>query len=167
MRRFLLPSIALCLLAPTVGAADEPAIALAAGLFDTAAWFDDKGDFDAVEAGIEWRGRPRTGLGIRPVVGASATDDAAVWAYVGGRRPFPLGRRWQVAIGFAAVAYERGDGKDLGSELQFRSAIDLSFGGAGGRRLGLEFYHLSNASTARVNPGSNSLRLVYAVPLGG
>ncbi len=149
----------------TAGAQEVPAVAFGAGLFDTAAWFDDQGDFESVEIGVEWRGSGGSLLGVGAIAGVSVNDDSAAWVYLGGRRPFALGSRWSVAPSFAAAYYDEGDGKDLGDELEFRSGIDLNRRTARGARFGVELYHLSNASISDVNPGSNSLRLVYAIPL--
>ncbi len=153
------------LCAPATRAQQAPAVAFGAGLFDTAAWFDDRGDFDALEAGVEWRGASTSFLGIGPIAGATITDDSAFWAYVGGRRPFRVATRWEVALSFGAAYYEQGDGKDLGHELEFRSGIELGRSMARGRWLSVELYHLSNASISDVNPGSNSLRVLYSLPL--
>lgn len=154
-------------LLPAVAAAEEDAsVGFGAGIFDTAAWFDDAGDFDSIEAGVQLRGATSWALGIGPLAGVSANDDGAIWVYLGARRPFRLGSCWNAGPTFAAAYYEPGDGKDLGHELEFRSGLEVYCRGARGRSFGLEFYHLSNASISDVNPGSNSLWLVYSVPLG-
>ena len=66
---------------------------------------------------------------------------------------------------FAAGLYEDGDGKDLGHTVEFRSAIDLAYRFDNRSRLGLSFYHLSNAHLADSNQGTEVLSLIYSVPL--
>lgn len=66
---------------------------------------------------------------------------------------------------FAVGAYEDGDGKDLGGTLEFRSAVELSYRLDDRARLGLAFDHISNASIYDDNPGTESLVLMYAIPL--
>jgi hypothetical protein len=138
---------------------------VSAGIFDTAAWFEDRGEFDSVEAGVALHG-PRRAWGITPMGGISANDDGAFWIHLGVGRPFDFGQCWSVTPNFAAAYYEQGDGKDLGHELEFRSGLALSCRRPSGRAVGAEIYHLSNASISDVNPGSNSLVVTYAIPLG-
>ena len=45
-------------------------------------------------------------------------------------------------------------------------ATELALRLDGGRRLGLELYHISNASSGRINPGAESLLVTFALPLG-
>lgn len=162
----VLPLLVFCctlLLASGPASADEPAaVAFSLGLFDTAAWLDDKGDFEALEGGVQLRGRTDWFWGLGPIVGVAATDEEAFWIYAGTRRPFALGEHWLATPSFAVSYYEEGDGKDLGHELEFRSGIELSYRFDGGSTLGLEYYHLSNASISDTNPGSNSLVVVWS-----
>ena len=64
------------------------------------------------------------------------------------------------------VITRRGDGRDLGHELEFRSSIELSYRFDDRTRLGLSFYHLSNANIGDFNPGTEVLSIVYSIPLG-
>ena len=118
------------------------------------------------EVGIELR-RPIRWWGLDIAGGVAASEEESIWAHLGLRRDFEAGPRFVVAPGFAFAFYERGDGKDLGGELQFRSSLDLGFRLSHKTRLGLTFYHLSNAGIEPVNPGSNSAVLSYSVRLKG
>ena len=157
--------LAMLLLAVPMAGAEAASLGFGAGLFDTSAFVEDE-DFDAIEAGLVWRGPRDLAWGIGPMAGLSATDDGAYWLYVGARRPFAVGARWQLGLNFGAAYYEAGDSKDLGHALEFRSGLELNRKLQGGSTLGLEFYHLSNAGLSDTNPGANSLWIVYAVPLG-
>ena len=56
---------------------------------------------------------------------------------------------------------------DLGNPIEFNSGVELAYRFAGQSRLGLAFDHISNAGIAKINPGVESLLLVYSYPLGG
>ena len=59
--------------------------------------------------------------------------------------------------------YERGDGKELGQTLQFRSSMELARRISERFRVGFVFYHLSNASISKTNPGANSAVINFAL----
>ena len=124
---------------------------------------------DAVgEAAVELRwGRyplphlPRK-LRIQPTAGALVNGDRARYAYAGFRLPFEVGSRWTVTPYSGVGAYGRGDGKDLGGTVEFRSGLEVAIALTACSRLGLTFYHLSNATLYDGNPGTESLALVYS-----
>lgn len=110
----------------------------------------------AVELG--WRFAPVL-WGVQPVLTALATQDDSYYLGVGFGRDFALGSRWVAHVGFAAGAYEKGDGKELGQTLEFRSALDVGYRLSEQLRLGLTLAHLSNAGLSDVNPGIETLTL--------
>ncbi|MDP6622047.1 MAG: acyloxyacyl hydrolase, partial [Alphaproteobacteria bacterium] len=60
--------------------------------------------------------------------------------------------------------YHRGQGKDLGHWIEFRSQLELAYRFDDRSRLGVSLSHISNASLDDNNPGTESLMLNYAVP---
>ena len=98
---------------------------------------------------------------LRPAVGAMGTGDDAVYVHAGFRLDFPIGRRWTVTFQEAAGWYERGDDKELGGELQFRSGLEAAVDLTRRQRLGILLYHLSNAGIEDTNPGAESLVLTW------
>lgn len=148
-------------LAPSVATADDRAwIVASAGVFNIAAEDKTPRDSRELELGLEWRGRPGL-VGLRPNVGAMVHAESGGYLFAGLRRDFELGSAWGLSLGFAAGLFEDGDGIDLGGAVEFRSSIEI-FARLGERsRLGLDFYHLSNAGIYEPNPGANSLVLVY------
>ena len=52
--------------------------------------------------------------------------------------------------------YEKGDGKDLGSPLEFKSEVQLSIDLLPGSKLGYSQSHISNADLGDKNPGADS-----------
>lgn len=145
-----------------------PSQALAQG---SEGWAFNLGVFDvidsdkATEGGLEYRFRPFElwTLELTPMVGFSATDEGNYWGYGGLRYDLELGSKWVMTPHFSISLYEQGDGKDLGGVVEFRSGLDIAYRFEGGSRLGLSFYHLSNARIYELNPGSESLVLVYSL----
>lgn len=140
-----------------------PALAEDAELAVSLGSFDIFQPDQAVEAGVQYRFRSRA-LRLVPHVGVHVTGDQAVFGYVGLRRPINVGRRWLLEPSFAVAAFEKGDGKDLGQVLEFRSGLDLTRRLGNGAKISLGVYHVSNASMAENNPGANSGLLTYVFP---
>ena len=55
---------------------------------------------------------------------------------------------------------------DLGHAVQFKSGIELTARVADRYRVGLLFYHLSNAGLSDDNPGVEVLEVVFGIPVG-
>ena len=94
------------------------------------------------------------------------TTDSTFYGYGGFLVDVFFGKRWVLTPSLAAGYYDKGNGLDLGHELEFRSSIELSYRFDNRTRLGVSFYHLSNASISDVNPGTEVLSVVYSIPLG-
>lgn len=159
---FLVLALGAFLLAAAPLAA-EGGLALSVGQF---AVIDDHEPNKAVEVGIEYRFRPFRlfeRLDLTPVLGVSATEEEAVWIYAGLRYDIPLGDRWVLTPHFAASLFDEGDGKDLGGVVEFRSGLEIAVRITAGSRLGLSFYHLSNAGIYDRNPGVESLVLTWSL----
>jgi lipid A 3-O-deacylase len=137
---------------------DPPFLAVGAGYFDVG------NNQEAAEFRVEYRG-PKLLWAIKPVLGVMATSDAAFYGYGGLAMDFYLGRRWVITPSLAAGAYRKGNGKDLGHTVEFRSAIEAAYRFDNRSRLGLTLYHLSNASIGDKNPGTEVLGITYAIPI--
>lgn len=94
-----------------------------------------------------------------------ANADGAFYVYTGINFDLLFFDHFLFAPGFAGGYYANGRGKDLGYPIEFRSGIELGWQFADWHRLGIHFYHLSNASLGRRNPGEESLVLYYDIPL--
>jgi hypothetical protein len=64
---------------------------------------------------------------------------------------------------FGAGYYNDGDGKQLGSEIEFRTTFEISYQLKNENRIGLSFGHISNANIGDKNPGVEILSLSYQV----
>jgi lipid A 3-O-deacylase len=118
----------------------------------------------AAEVGVEWRGARRWWV-LYPIAGGAVTHQGALNLYLGFTFDLPIGRGFALRPSFAPGYYRGGGGKDLGYPLEFRSGLEAGWRFAGGTRLGVELYHLSNASLGDRNPGENALVLTLAVPV--
>ena len=143
--------------APPALADDPPFLALGAGFYDI------NDNEDAAEFRFEYRAGTKYWV-FKPFGGVMATTDAAFYGYGGVLVDVYFGRRFVLTPSFAAGLYAEGDGKDLGHAVEFRSALEASWRFDNRARLGLMFYHISNASLDDNNPGTEVLSITYAHP---
>ena len=127
-----------------------------------AGYYDINDNHGAAEFRLEWRFK-KLFWKIHPFVGVMGTSDVVVYGYGGIALDWKLGK-FVFTPSFAAGAYRDGDGKDLGHVIEFRSALEIAYEFENRHRLGLIFYHLSNASLADNNPGTEVLSLGYSIP---
>ena len=92
---------------------------------------------------------------ISPITGGFITENSAIYVYTG--------FEWNVEMGaltftpsFAPGLYHKGDGKDLGHALEFKSEIQFSYNPSENSKIGISYNHVSNASIGDKNPGANS-----------
>lgn len=160
MRLFTRSLVALALFtAPAFAGEGEHAV-IYAGAYDIS-----QQDDQATLGGLEYRFKDQFN-GLRPAVGIMGTTDNAAYAYAGAYWDLPLNTEPLIITpGFAAGAYHHGDGKDLGSGIEFRSTIEVAYQMEAGNRIGLGFSHISNASIGNDNPGAETLQVVYSHPM--
>lgn len=152
----VLSAVALCSVASSASAQDRSdRVAFCLGSFDVL------NSTRSAELGFEVRFAPRA-FELRPVVGVAVNSDEGGYVLAGLRRDFDVSDRWILTPHFGVTLFDEGDGKDLGHEIEFRSGIELAFRLNERSRLGVSFYHLSNAGLDETNPGSESLVLVYS-----
>ena len=120
---------------------------------------------ETAQFGLEYRAKPFQ-YNIRPIAGVNVTADSAVYGYVGLNWEAPLiDNQLYLIPNFAAGLYRKGDGKELGGPIEFRSGLELAYQFPNSHRLGLAFNHISNASIYNHNPGSETLLVTYSVPM--
>jgi len=104
--------------------------------------------------------------GLRPWLGAGWATDGAIFA--GGGVVYTLGvinDFWTVSVGTGPGYYERHQGEDLGSHLEFCSFAEIARRLPWGDRLLVRLVHISNGGITERNPGAELLMLGYAMPL--
>ena len=92
---------------------------------------------------------------IKPVTGFMFTADNATYLYTGVQAEYTLGKI-NLTPSFAPGFYEKGDGKDLGHLVEFKSEVQLSLDLSPNTKFGFSYNHISNASLGEKNPGANS-----------
>ena len=92
---------------------------------------------------------------ISPITGGFITEKSAFYVYTGAQAEYNLGLL-TITPSFAPGYYNYGDGKDLGSALEFKSEVQVSFDLSDSAELGMSYNHISNASLGNKNPGANS-----------
>jgi len=92
---------------------------------------------------------------LSPVTGFMLTENNAAYAYTGIQAQYNLGKL-NIIPSFTPGIYGKGDGKDLGHTIEFKSEIKLSFDIFSESELGFSYNHISNASLGEKNPGANS-----------
>ena len=124
------------------------------GMFD----FSDKGKRSAL-FGIQHQNEDLfrdSFLGsLSPVTGGLITGDNSMYIYSGVQADYEFGSL-KLTPSFTPGIYSQGDGKDLGSPIEFKSEIQLSFDLTKNTIFGMSYNHISNASIGEKNPGANS-----------
>jgi hypothetical protein len=102
---------------------------------------------------------------VHPVTGLTGAFTRGFMSYAGFRLRIPVSRAWQLEPGTGVGRYQRNDDKNLGGPLEFRSGFRVWYVGHPGEKIGVELYHISNASIYRNNPGLNGLVIIHAFDL--
>lgn len=114
---------------------------------------------------LEYRDGNRLWL-FKPFAGVTFNTDPVFYAYAGVLTDLYFGRHIVVSPSIAVGPYFRGRGKDLGHVFEIRSGLEVAYRFADRSRLGLTFYHISNAGLGDDrNPGVETLALTYSLPL--
>lgn len=61
--------------------------------------------------------------------------------------------------------FDNRDVIDLGSPIEFRTGIELTYLFKKGYRLGVAGYHLSNSRLSKQNPGTEAFTITFLVPI--
>ena len=118
----------------------------------------------------EFRAEYRFAHGLfvfKPLVGVLGTDKGSAYVYGGLRADLVLAQHFVIMPVATVGYYNRGGGKDLGSPVEFKTGAEFAYRFDNASRLGIAFDHISNADLGRRNPGTESLMLVYSLPIAG
>ena len=92
---------------------------------------------------------------LSPITGSFITEKNTFYLYTGVQAEYELGFL-TITPSFAPGYYNYGNGKDLGSPLEFKSEVQMSLNLNDSTQLGMSYNHISNASLGTKNPGANS-----------
>jgi lipid A 3-O-deacylase len=175
----LLSSILLILLSAPPALADDPAlIGFSVGVYDQD-WVEP--NFLFLEAGhggndkaVDFRLEYRSGTSlvpwtepyvkIKPFAGLEATSDLALYGLGGILFDIPLGPV-MITPSFGAGLYSRGQGRDLGFPVEFRSQLEVGYRFENEMRVSVAYSHISNANLSETNPGVDMISAYLHVPV--
>ena len=132
------------------------------GTFDV---IDKEGDDQTSLFGVEHKNPNlfrNTFLGkFSPISGGFMTGDSSVYLYTGVEGQYGIGRL-KILPSFTPGYYEKGNGKDLGSALEFKSEIKLGLDIFENARLGYSYSHISNNEWGDRNPGTDNQHITFS-----
>ena len=132
------------------------------GTFDV---IDKEGDDKTTLFGLEHK-NPNlfrdTFLGkLKPVTGAFMTGNSSVYVYTGVEAQYGIGPL-KILPSFTPGYYEKGDGKDLGSVLEFKSEVKVGFDIFENSKLSYSYSHISNNDWGETNPGTDNQQITFS-----
>ena len=137
-------------------------ISVYTGTFDT---IDKEGDDKTSLVGIEHKNANLfrdTMLGrISPTTGGFVTGKSSIYLYSGIEADYNVGPI-KISPSFAPGYYEAGDGKNLGSALEFKSELKIGIDLFKNSNLGYSFSHISNNDWGDVNPGTDNQSVTFS-----
>ena len=119
------------------------------------------------ELRVEYRFSYRFLYIIRPVAGMLVTSDRSFYGYGGFRFDAEIGQHFVIMPEATFGGWSKGGGKDLGGAAEFKTGAEFAYRFDDYSRLGFMFDHISNAGIYKKNPGTESMLIVYSIPLGG
>ena len=132
------------------------------GTFDL---IDKEGDDKTTLFGIEHKNPDLfrdTFLGkFKPVTGAFMTGNSSVYLYTGVEAQYGIGPL-KILPSFAPGYYEKGDGKDLGSVLEFKSEVKVGLDVFENSQLSYSYSHISNNDWGETNPGTDNQQITFS-----
>ena len=132
------------------------------GTFDL---IDEEGDDQTTLFGIEHKNpdlfRDTIFGKFSPVSGGFLTGKNSVYFYTGVEGQYGMGPL-KILPSFTPGYYEKGDGKDLGSALEFKSEIKIGFDIFENSKLGYSYSHISNNDWGDTNPGTDNQQITFS-----
>ena len=137
-------------------------ISFYSGTFDV---IDEEGDDQTSLFGIEHKNPELfrdTILGkFQPITGAFVTGNNSFYLYTGVEGQYGIGPI-KILPSFSPGYYEKGDGKNLGSVLEFKSEIKLGFDIFENSKLSYSYSHISNNDWGDTNPGTDNQQITFS-----
>jgi lipid A 3-O-deacylase len=147
---------------PLVANAGNNDISFYTGTFDL---IDKEGDDQSTLFGLEHKNPNlfrNTFLGkFSPISGGFITGDSSVYLYTGIEGQYGIGPL-KILPSFSPGFYEKGDGKELGSVLEFKSEIKFGFDIFENSKIGYSYSHISNNDWGDSNPGTDNQQITFS-----
>ena len=98
---------------------------------------------------------------LSPITGAFLTEKNAVYLYTGVEGQYGIGPL-KILPSFTPGYYEKGDGKDLGSVLEFKSEVKIGLDIFENSKLSYSYSHISNNDWGDTNPGTENQHITFS-----
>jgi lipid A 3-O-deacylase len=142
---------------------DPPRLALGLGAFDVIVDEKKPNSATTLLESAEYRFGDRLWI-IDPFVGVQGTGQGAFYGYFGFSFDIHLLEHLIFTPSEAFGYFTPGNGINLGSIWEFRDGAELTYRFDDQRRIGIGFYHMSNAGIGVKNPGQEMVTTVFTVP---
>ena len=150
------------MLNPVLAEESHNDISIFTGTFDV---IDKEGDDKTNLFGMEHKNPNlyrNTFLGkFSPVSGGFMTGNSSVYLYTGVEGQYGVGPL-KILPSFAPGYYQKGEGKDLGSALEFKSEIKIGFDIFANYQIGYSYSHISNNDWGEKNPGTDNQQVTFS-----
>ena len=137
-------------------------ISIYTGTFDI---IDKEGDDQTSLIGLEHRNSDlfrNTFLGkFKPLTGIFMTGNSSVYLYTGVEDQYDIGPL-KILPSFSPGLYEKGDWKELGSVLEFKSEIKIGLDIFENSKIGYSYSHISNNNWGEINPGTDNQQITFS-----
>jgi len=137
-------------------------VSIYTGTFDT---IDKEGDDKTTLMGFEHKNKDLfrdTWVGkFSPTTGAFVTKKSSIYLYTGIEADYNLGPI-NISPSFAPGYYNAGDGKNLGSALEFKSEIKIGLDLFENTNVGYSLSHISNNDWGDTNPGIDNQSITFS-----
>ena len=147
---------------PVLSEQSDLDISFYTGTFDV---IDKEGDDQTNLIGIEHKNpnlfRDTVFGKFKPITGAFITGDSSVYLYTGIEGQYQMGPL-KILPSFTPGYYEKGDGKDLGSVLEFKSEIKVGLDIFENSKLSYSYSHISNNDWGETNPGTDNQQITFS-----
>ena len=142
--------------------AENKDITVYTGQFDIT---DEVGDDETTLIGFEHKNPElfrNTFLGkFSPVTGAFITGKNSTYIYTGIEAQYGIGPL-KILPSFTPGYYDKGNGKELGEELEFKSEIKFGLDIFENTKIGYSYSHISNNDWGEVNPGTDNQSITFS-----
>ena len=147
---------------PAIAENSNSEISFYTGTFDV---IDKEGDDQTSLFGVEHKNPDLfrdTVLGkFKPITGAFITGNSSVYLYTGVEGQYGIGPI-KILPSFTPGLYEKGDGKDLGNILEFKSEIKVGLDIFENSKLSYSYSHISNNDWGNTNPGTDNQQISFS-----
>ena len=96
-----------------------------------------------------------------PITGAFLTGKGSSYLYTGIEGQYSVGPV-NILPSFSPGYYQKGDGKDLGNVLEFKSELKIGFDVLENSKIGYSYSHISNNDWGDTNPGTDNQSITFS-----